>query len=97
VSAFEAIMLVCFGSAWPFSIYRSWTSRSNKGKSLPFLAIVFVGYLSGVAHKLLYSPDPVLYLYGLNGVMVLIDMALFVRNRRLAAGTGAGAQGSVRL
>jgi hypothetical protein len=40
---FEAIMLIYFGSAWPFSIYKSYTSRENTGKSIIFLLIVFVG------------------------------------------------------
>lgn len=84
MSVFEMIMLLCFGSAWPFSIYRSWTSRSNKGKSFFFLFIVFVGYLSGFAHKILYNFDGVAYLYALNGIMVFIDMLLYVRNRRVA-------------
>jgi hypothetical protein len=40
-------MLVCFGAAWPASIYRSWTSRTVAGKSLVFLIIVFAGYIAG--------------------------------------------------
>jgi len=36
MSMFEIIMLVCFGAAWPFSIYKSYTSRSNAGKSIFF-------------------------------------------------------------
>ena len=34
MSIFEAIMLICFGAAWPFSIYKSYTSRENTGKSI---------------------------------------------------------------
>jgi hypothetical protein len=84
LSIFEMIMLLCFGSAWPFSIYRSWTSRSNKGKSLFFLVIVLVGYVSGCVHKLLYSFDGVVYLYAANGIMVSVDMVIYARNQRLA-------------
>jgi len=83
MSIFEIIMLVCFGSAWPFSIYKSWTARSNQGKSLWFMAIVLIGYISGIIHKVLHNYDPVVFLYGLNGVMVRVDIAIYGRNRRL--------------
>ncbi len=81
ISVFEAIMLLCFGAAWPASIYRTAVTRSVKGKSLLFLVIVFAGYLAGVAHKALYSPDPVLLLYVLNALMVLADILLYLRYR----------------
>lgn len=84
MSVFEAIMLLCFGAAWPFSIYKSLKSRSIAGKSPIFLAVLMLGYISGILHKLLYSHDYVLYLYILNFIMVSIDFALYVRNRRLA-------------
>jgi hypothetical protein len=83
MSLFEIIMLICFGSAWPFSIYKSWTARTNKGKSLWFLLIVLVGYVSGIIHKVQYNYDPVVFLYALNGSMVLVDMTVYARNRRL--------------
>ncbi|MBN1672930.1 MAG: hypothetical protein JXR37_17930 [Kiritimatiellae bacterium] len=83
MSIFEIIMLVCFGAAWPFSIYRSYTSRTNKGKSVLFLAVVLAGYVAGVLHKLFYLCDPVIYLYLLNGLMVALDILLYTRNQRL--------------
>jgi hypothetical protein len=85
VSFFEALMLICFGAAWPASIYKSYTSRTIKGKSLMFMLIVEVGYLSGLTHKLLYSYDNIIYLYALNLIMVGIDLGLYVRNYKLAA------------
>ena len=85
MSIFEAIMLVCFGAAWPFSIYKSWKSRSCAGKSVVFLYIVLFGYAAGVTHKLLYSRDWILALYTLTGLMVLTDILLYYRNARLAA------------
>jgi hypothetical protein len=80
-SVFEILMLVCFGAAWPFSIYRSLTSRSIAGKSVVFLIVVLVGYAAGVLHKLLYRYDYVIFLYALNGCMVLTDIVLYFRNR----------------
>ncbi|NSW91565.1 MAG: hypothetical protein HPY74_12990 [Firmicutes bacterium] len=83
MSPFEIIMLACFGAAWPASIYKSYTSRKNTGKSLTFLIIVFIGYVSGVIHKMFYNYDAVIFLYILNSIMVFTDMVLYFRNRRL--------------
>ena len=81
MSIFEIAMLVCFGAAWPFSLYRSYRSRTNAGKSLFFLGVVFLGYVSGILHKIFFSPDPVIVLYLLNGTMVAGDIGLYFRNR----------------
>ena len=89
MSLFEIAMLVCFGVAWPFSIARSYRSRSNAGKSVVFLVIVFLGYVSGSLHKILYDLDAVLALYVLNGLMVATDIALYYRNARMASRTAA--------
>lgn len=82
---FEAIMMVCFGMAWPVSIMKSWRSRTCKGKSLFFMLIVAAGYLSGITHKLWWQErvDAVVWLYVLNFAMVAADCALYFRNRRL--------------
>ena len=82
LSVFEAVMLLCFGFAWPVSIIRSIRSRSTKGKSLLFLIIIGIGYVSGIVHKFLFSKDIVLILYILNACMVSIDIVLFLINRR---------------
>ncbi|MEW6110093.1 MAG: hypothetical protein AB1632_13145 [Nitrospirota bacterium] len=83
MSVLEIIMLLCFGAAWPVSIYRSYVSRTTAGKSIIFLYIVLTGYAAGVAHKVIYSPDIVTYLYGTNGFMVFIDILIFYRNRKI--------------
>ncbi len=84
MSIFEIVMLFCFGFAWPFSIYKSYKSRSNSGKSVAFLYIIFAGYLAGVAHKIVYNPDIVIILYCINGVMVFIDILIFYRNKNIS-------------
>ncbi|RJQ13343.1 MAG: hypothetical protein C4560_14660 [Nitrospiraceae bacterium] len=81
MSIFEITMLLCFGFAWPFSIYKSYKSKSNSGKSVVFLYIVFLGYLAGIMHKTFYNFDLVIILYIINGLMVLIDILLYYRNR----------------
>ena len=85
MSFFEIVMLVCFGAAWPFSIYKSYTSKSIAGKSVLFLYVVGVGYIAGTFHKVFYNFDLVILLYVLNGVMVFTDIFLYYRNKRLSA------------
>lgn len=76
-------MLICFGMAWPFSIVKSWRAKQNAGKSIIFLYIVWLGYISGIAHKIFYSPDGVIYLYTVNCLMVMADILIYYRNRNL--------------
>ena len=83
MSFFEALMLICFGAAWPVSIYRSYKSRVTSGKSIGFLVIIEIGYLSGIVYKVSSSLDHVVWLYVLNAVMVLVDICLYRRNFRL--------------
>jgi hypothetical protein len=73
-------MMVCFGFAWPFSIYKSYKSKSNKGKSLWFLVIVLTGYSCGIIHKVFYNFDYVIILYALNFMLVFADSCLYFRN-----------------
>ncbi|GBF12504.1 MULTISPECIES: hypothetical protein [Tepidibacillus] len=82
MSIFEIVMLLCFGAAWPFSIYKSYESRSIEGKSFLFLTILLIGYIAGILNKLFNSYDGVIYLYIINFAMVATDMALYIRNRR---------------
>lgn len=82
MSIFEIIMLVCFGAAWPFSIYRSYRSGNNSGKSVIFLFVILTGYIAGMLHKVFYYYDIVILLYGLNCAMVSVDILLYFRNRR---------------
>lgn len=79
-SVFEIIMLVCFGAAWPVALLKSWRSRTNAGKSVIFLYIIFIGYVAGILHKICFSMDVVIALYILNALMVAADILLFYRN-----------------
>lgn len=83
MSIFEIVMLICFGAAWPFSIYRSYTSKSVAGKSPYFLLIIMLGYVAGILNKVFYNFDQVIYLYVLNMIMVFADFLLYVRNAKL--------------
>ena len=79
---FETLMLICFGAAWPLSIYKSYTSKSVEGKSVAFLFVLLLGYIFGILHKVFNSYDNVIFLYILNFVMVSIDTGLYFRNKR---------------
>jgi len=76
-------MLICFGVSWPFSIVRSIRARSSKGKSLTYLILLGLAYVSGILHKTLIDLDIVLALYIINFIMVSADIALYFRNARI--------------
>ena len=82
-SIFEFLMLCCFGFSWPFSIVKSWTSRSTKGKSLLFMVLIELGYIFGIVHKVLNRFDWVTYVYAVLFFVVLVDIVLYFRNRAL--------------
>lgn len=80
----ETLMIISFGISWPTSIHKSYTARSTKGKSLLFLCFIFIGYLFGIAAKLLTnSLNLAFWFYILNSVMVFTDICLYFRNRRI--------------
>ena len=83
-------MLICFGAAWPFSIYKAIVSKDTGGKSLLFLITLQIGYLTGILFKVTeYLQDTNiklnanLYLYTLNLIMVTVDELLYLRNRKI--------------
>ena len=83
MSLFEIGMLVCFGASWPFAIHKTYTSKSARGKSFVFLALIFTGYVLGILHKCLHAGvDAVLLLWMLNSLMVATDLALALHYRR---------------
>ena len=87
----EIVMIVSFGASWPLNVLKSYRARTTKGKSLPFLVLIFFGYVAGIASKFLNetymdqfsSKWYVLVFYFLNLTMVGIDLALYCRNYRL--------------
>ena len=82
-SIFEMLMLICFGISWPMNIIKSLQVKSAKGKSLPFLCFILIGYVAGIAAKLMQPINYVLFFYVLNFVMVSIDFILYWRNKGL--------------
>lgn len=82
---FEIFMVVLFGLSWPMNVIKSYRVRTAKGKSLMFLIFIFVGYIFGIAAKLLADSFKwyVLFFYVLNFLMVSADLVLYFRNRHL--------------
>ena len=84
-SPFEFGMLFCFGICWPVSIYKSLKTKRTEGKSLTFLWIVWLGYISGLIHKIFYNFDFVVILYILNFIFVFTDIMLYLKYSRRTA------------
>ena len=82
---FEIIMIVCFGFSWPMNVVKSYRARTTKGKSLGFLMMIIIGYLCGIASKIISGSYKwyVMFFYVLNLCMVLLDVGMYVRNYRL--------------
>jgi hypothetical protein len=76
---FESIMLICFGSSWPFAIRNTLKTKSVQGKSIVFLGLLFVGYLSGITFKLMNHVDTVIWLYVFNSTMILTEIGLYFK------------------
>ena len=77
---FEFLMLFCFCFSWPFSIVKSYRSRSTKGKSLLFMLLIIAGYAFGIIHKVLNNFNWVTWAYVTGMTLVTIDLMLYWRN-----------------
>ena len=81
---FEMLMLIMFGLSWPFNITKSLRSRTAKGKSVCFEMFIIVGYLCGIAGKIVgHNETYVMAFYIIDIAMVSTDLALTFRNRAL--------------
>ncbi len=68
------------------NIYKSYRSKTAKGKSVIFMFTVEIGYICGMLNKIVYDFDFVLFLYLLNFAMVAVDITLYYRNRKYDRG-----------
>lgn len=82
----ETIMLICFGMSWPISVIKNIRARSAKGMSLGFILLITAGYAAGITAKIINgSINYVLIVYVLNIAIVLVNLAVYFRNRSLDA------------
>ena len=81
----EIMMIVCFGFSWPMNVVKSYRARTTKGKSLGFLLMIIIGYICGIASKIIGGSFKwyVMFFYVLNLFMVMLDVAMYARNYRL--------------
>jgi hypothetical protein len=78
---FETAMLICFGCAWPVSIYKTLKIKKSVGKSLFFLYIIIVGYIAGILHQVFGEINYAIYFYIINILMVTVDIILTYKYR----------------
>lgn len=79
MSIYEAGMMICFGASWPIAAYKTFKAKRVEGKSLRFSCLIFLGYVFGILHKILYNPDLVIILYILNMLFLSVDMGLHIK------------------
>ena len=78
----EVIMLVCFGISWPISVWKSIRSGSTGGKSVVFMLAIIIGYIAGIASKIVGGQiNYVLFMYCLNLLMVSMDLGVYFVNK----------------
>ena len=87
MSVFEAGMMVCFGISWPIAALKTYRCKCVHGKSMHFSMLILLGYICGIAHKVLDDMDWVFWLYILNTFFLLVDMYLYwlYRNNKAPA------------
>ena len=80
----EAVMLVCFGLSWPINAIKAWKAETAVSTSWMFLALITFGYIAGIAAKFAGGTvNWVLAVYLINLAALIVNWAVFFRNRML--------------
>ena len=80
-SIFETIMLVCFGLSWPINVIKAYKARTAKATSLPFILLIFTGYIAGISSKVVSGQmNYVFVVYLINLAIVLLNIVVYFRN-----------------
>ena len=92
---FEAVMMICFGASWPFSLIKTIRVKNPTGKSLLFMSLVLIGYICGLLNKIpgIGHYDHVLWIYVFNTTMVATDFVFtlyYARRLKLQNRNGPG-------
>lgn len=82
MSIFELIMMVMFGTAWPFNLIRQLRKKTSRGISTPFYLVIIGAYISGIVNKLVNGIDYVIVVYCINFGMVTMSFILMLIYRR---------------
>lgn len=51
-NVYEAVMLICFGASWPLALLKTIHVKNPTGKSLLFMYLILIGYISGILNKI---------------------------------------------
>ncbi len=79
----ETVMLVCFGASWPVSVIKNIKAKTAKSMSLQFIILIIIGYLAGIAGKIINGNiNYVLLVYLINLAFVSVNLAVYFINRR---------------
>ena len=80
----ETVMLICFGCSWPISVIKNYRAKSAKNMSLQFTLLISLGYIAGITAKIITGNTGIaLVVYFINLAMVLLNVAIYFRNKRL--------------
>ncbi len=81
----ETMMLICFGCSWPMNLIKNYKCRTAKGMSLPFILLLLIGYLAGIAAKIITVGhiNFVLVVYFINLAMITANLLVYFRNTML--------------
>ncbi len=80
----ESVMMICFGLSWPINLVKNYRCRSAKGMSLTFILLLIFGYTAGITAKfMLGQTSYVLVIYFINLAMILANLAVYFRNKRI--------------
>lgn len=78
----ETVMLICFGLSWPISVYKNIKAKTAKSMSLGFILMITTGYIAGISAKFYtHNFNYVLIAYGINLIMVSINIVVYFVNR----------------
>jgi len=74
----EALMMLAFGASWPMNLIKTIRMKNPIGKSFVFLWLILLGYLAGLASKIIMREffSPAAILIYLNTLMVATDLTL---------------------
>ena len=88
-SILETVMIISFGISWPVNVSKAVRSRSTKGKSIMFDYFILAGYICGLISKFMtHTFNLAFWFYFPNIIMVITDIVVYYRNRKLEAAAG---------
>lgn len=83
-SVFETVMLVCFGLSWPLNVMKAYRARTARSTSLPFILLIFTGYIAGITAKIAAGQiNYVFAVYLINLAIVFLNIVVYFRNLAL--------------